>query len=73
MKGRRPRWGAAGVAPGRISVLLSWQSYRKPGSDPRTGTETIAIRRRLHIDDQLPVKDEYRAMVTAAVTVPAVD
>lgn len=56
-----PSWQRRGIG-------LHWQAYRKPGNDPRTGTETVAIRRRLHINDQLPVKDEYRAMVTAAVT-----
>jgi tRNA(His) 5'-end guanylyltransferase len=52
----------------RRGIGLRWQSQRKPGNDPRTDTETTAVRRRLHVDDELPVKDEYRAMVMAAVT-----
>jgi tRNA(His) 5'-end guanylyltransferase len=57
-----PAWQRRGTG-------LRWQEYTKPGRDPRTGTEVAAIRRRLHADSQLPVKDEYRAMVTAALTV----
>lgn len=52
----------------RRGIGLRWLEYRKPGSDPRTGDRTSAIRRRLELDDQLPMKDEYRALVTAAVT-----
>lgn len=56
-----PSWQRRGIG-------LHWQAFSKPGHDPRTGTETTAVRRRLHVNDQLPMKDEYRAMVTAAVT-----
>lgn len=56
-----PSWQRRGIG-------LRWQAYSKTGSDPRTGTERLAVRRRLHVDDQLPMKDEYRAMVTAAIT-----
>jgi hypothetical protein len=34
---------------------------------PRTGQATTAIRRSLHIEDQLPVKDGYRALIAAAI------
>jgi hypothetical protein len=34
---------------------------------PRTGQATTAIRRSLHIGDQLPVKDDYRALIAAAI------
>jgi tRNA(His) 5'-end guanylyltransferase len=56
-----PAWHKRGAG-------LSWQAYEKPGVDPRTGAETTAVRRRLHLDNELPVKDEYRALVTAAIT-----
>ena len=52
----------------RRGISLHWEDYRKTGKDPRTGTETIAIRRRLQIDDQLPIKDEYRVMVTQLIS-----
>jgi tRNA(His) guanylyltransferase len=55
-----PAWQRRGVA-------LRWQDYAKTGFDPRTGAEATAIRRRLCIDEQLPVKEQYRAMVTAAL------
>lgn len=56
-----PHWQRRGTG-------LHWQDYRKAGSDPRTGIQTTAIRRTLHINDQLPVKDEYRALVTQILT-----
>jgi hypothetical protein len=49
---------------------LFWEEYRKTGSDPRTGAETEAVRRRLRVVDELPLKDDYRALVTAAITGP---
>jgi tRNA(His) guanylyltransferase len=56
-----PAWQRRGIG-------LYWQTYRKTGHDPRSGAEAVATRRRLLVDDQLPIKDEYRAMVTAAVS-----
>jgi tRNA(His) guanylyltransferase len=58
-----PAWQKRGIG-------LSWQEYEKQGVDPRTGTETTAIRRRLHVDDELPAKDEYHALVAAAIMTP---
>ncbi|MBO0822975.1 MAG: tRNA 5'-guanylyltransferase [Actinobacteria bacterium] len=59
-----PAWQRRGVG-------LRWEDYAKTGLDPRTGAEATAIRRRLCIDEQLPVKDQYRAMVMAALDGPA--
>jgi tRNA(His) 5'-end guanylyltransferase len=56
-----PAWQRRGLG-------LRWEDYPKTGHHPRTGTPATAIRRRLRIDDQLPMKDQYRAMVLAAVT-----
>jgi tRNA(His) guanylyltransferase len=44
-----------------------WQSSENPGLDPRTAQATTAIRRSLHVEDQLPVKDDYRALIAAAI------
>jgi tRNA(His) guanylyltransferase len=55
-----PAWQRRGTG-------LYWQSSEKPGLDPRTGQATTAIRRSLHIEDQLPVKDDYRALIAAAI------
>jgi len=56
-----PAWQRRGTG-------LYWHSFEKPGQDPRTGQATTAIRRELQVDDQLPVKDEYRALVQTAIT-----
>lgn len=55
-----PAWQRRGVG-------LRFEDYAKTGFDLRTGAEATAIRRRLWVDEQLPVKDDYRAMVTAAL------
>lgn len=52
-----PHWQRRGTG-------LHWQDYQKAGRDPRTGIQTTATRRTLHVNDTLPVKDEYRALVT---------
>jgi hypothetical protein len=58
-----PAWQRRGIG-------LSWQEYEKQGVDPRTSAETTAIRRRLCLNDDLPVKDEYRALVAARIGQP---
>ena len=40
----------------RRGISLHWEDYSKTGCDPRTGAETAAIRRRLKVNDQLPIK-----------------
>lgn len=52
----------------RHGIGMRWQACRIPGKDPRTGIDTIAIRRRLQVNDRLPAKDAYHDMVAAAVT-----
>jgi tRNA(His) guanylyltransferase len=51
-----PAWQRRGTG-------LYWETYRKAGHDPRDGTEALATRRRLRADDEIPIKDDYRAMV----------
>lgn len=51
-----PAWQRRGTG-------LYWQDHSKTGHDPRTGTETVTTRRRLHADDHLPMKDQYRALI----------
>jgi hypothetical protein len=50
---------------------LHRQDYQKTGSDLRTGIQATATRRTLHVNDQLPVQDEYRALVTQLLTTQA--
>jgi tRNA(His) guanylyltransferase len=51
-----PLWQKRGVG-------LYWESYTKPGVDPRTGETTTAARRRIKRDLELPVRDEYVTFV----------
>ena len=51
-----PAWQRRGTG-------LYWQDHSKTGHDPRTGADAANTRRRLHTDDQLPVKDQYRALI----------
>lgn len=48
-----PAWQRRGVG-------LSWETFERPGFDPVRGTEVTATRRRVHVDRDLPMKDEYR-------------
>jgi tRNA(His) guanylyltransferase len=56
-----PAWQRRGTG-------LYWKAHVKAGRDPRSGAEAVATRRRLHIDDQLPVKDQYRVLITSLAT-----
>jgi tRNA(His) guanylyltransferase len=51
----------------RHGIGLNWHAREISGTDPRTGGGTTAIRRQLQINDQLPMKDDYRAMVASAI------
>jgi tRNA(His) guanylyltransferase len=55
----------------RRGLGLRWQEYVKTGHDPRTGAEATTVRRRLYIDEQLPLGDDYRAMVATALNASA--
>lgn len=57
-----PHWQRRGTG-------LHWRDYQKTGSDPRTGIQATATRRTLPINDQLPVKDEHRALVMQILTI----
>ena len=47
-----PNWQKRGVG-------LYWQNYDKPGFNPKSGEEIICARKRINIDYELPMKDEY--------------
>jgi tRNA(His) 5'-end guanylyltransferase len=51
-----PNWQKRG-----IGVL--WESYDKAGTNLLTGEAVVAIRRRLRIEFDLPVKDKYSAWI----------
>jgi tRNA(His) guanylyltransferase len=47
-----PNWQKRGVG-------LYWETYDKPAQNPITGKEVVARRRRIKVDLDLPMKDEY--------------
>jgi tRNA(His) guanylyltransferase len=55
-----PRWQRRGVG-------LYWESFEKKGTDPRTGKTALATRRRVKVDRELPMKDEYGQMLARII------
>ncbi len=51
----------------RRGVGLRWETYERAGTDPRDGRVTIAQRRRVVVERDLPMKDAYRAWLAAVV------
>jgi len=44
-------------------ILLSWETYSKEGTDPRTGEQKTAKRRRVKINEELPMGEEFRLYI----------
>jgi tRNA(His) guanylyltransferase len=55
-----PQWQKRGVG-------LYWEEYEKQGRNPLTGQSTLATRRRLKRDFELPMKEEYGDFVRQLV------
>jgi tRNA(His) guanylyltransferase len=51
-----PAWQKRGIG-------LYWEAYEKVGLNPLTGQSATAMRRRVHVDYDLPMKDEYDALL----------
>jgi tRNA(His) 5'-end guanylyltransferase len=49
-----PAWQRRGVG-------LLWENYEKVGYNPIEQKEVITLRRRVTVDEDLPMKDEYGA------------
>jgi tRNA(His) 5'-end guanylyltransferase len=47
----------------RRGTGLCWERYEKEGVDPRSGQKVSSVRRRLRVDESLPMKEEYDAYV----------
>src|SRR6266508_4606934 len=47
-----PNWQKRGIG-------LYWEVYDKPAVNPLTGEEVVARRRRIKVDYELPMKDQY--------------
>ena len=55
-----PNWQKRGVG-------LYWELYDKPAVNPLTGEEIIARRRRIKVDYELPMKDQYAGFILRLV------
>jgi tRNA(His) 5'-end guanylyltransferase len=51
-----PAWQRRGIG-------ARWREVTEPAVDPRTGEATTATRRALHVDSDLPMKDDYDALL----------
>jgi tRNA(His) 5'-end guanylyltransferase len=51
-----PNWQKRGVG-------LYWESYQKKAINPLTGEEVLAARRRIKVDLELPMKDDYSQFI----------
>ena len=52
-----PTWQKRGVG-------VYWQEYEKAAFNPKLNQAVTALRRRLHVDLELPLKDGYGAFLT---------
>jgi tRNA(His) 5'-end guanylyltransferase len=51
----------------RLGTGLTWERYEKEGIDPRTGAATVAERRRLRVDEELPEGEPYGAWIAGVL------
>jgi len=56
-----PLWHKRGVG-------LCWGTYEKPAHNPQTGEPVTAVRRRLQVNYELPMKERYSAFIAALLT-----
>lgn len=56
--GALPLWQRRGIA-------TYWESHVDTGTDPRTGAAVESVRRRVKVDEDLPMRDEYDHFVRA--------
>ncbi|MHC4295089.1 MAG: tRNA(His) guanylyltransferase Thg1 family protein [Planctomycetota bacterium] len=51
-----PSWQKRGVG-------LYWENFDKPAKDGRTGDSVMATRRRIRVEPELPMRDDYSAFI----------
>ena len=51
-----PAWQRRGTG-------VYWEKYDKPGYNPIERKEVVAVRRRLKVDEELPMKEEYKEFI----------
>jgi len=59
-----PQWQLRGIG-------FWWETFERPGFDPIREVEVAAIRRRLRIERELPMKDAYRRFIEDLVSQPS--
>lgn len=47
----------------RRVVGMHWETYEKPGYDPIRDAQVVAVRRRVKIDEELPMKNGYETFI----------
>lgn len=57
-----PAWQRRGTG-------VYWEKYDKPGYNPIEGKEVVAVRRRLKVDEELPMKEEYKEFINQFLNV----
>ena len=57
----------------RRGTGLYWEEYEKIGYNPKEQIEVKAIRRRIRIDQELPMKDEYRTFIRQILDLDSID
>lgn len=57
----------------RRGIGTYWESYTEAGTDPRTGATVESVRRRVKVDDHLPMRDDYDAFVRGLVAAASPD
>jgi len=58
-----PNWQKRGIG-------LYWELFEKAGVNPVTNEETTAARRRIKVDFDLPMKEEYGQFISALISKP---
>lgn len=61
-----PLWQKRGIG-------LYWETYEKPAKNPITGESVVAVRRRLKIDLELPIKEQYSSFINTLIDAPIFD
>lgn len=55
----------------RRGIGLWWESYSKNGFNPLTQESVQVERRRLHVERELPMKEDYRILIAGLSEAPA--
>jgi tRNA(His) guanylyltransferase len=54
----------------RLGVGLYWENYQKAGVNPLSGQSVVATRRRVAVNEKLPISDDYARWLTSLMTGP---